>query len=74
LDKFKPAYKGQMELYLRWLEKYERKPGEGSPIGLILCASKSEEQIELLQLGKSGIRWQHTRPNSLPRPVAEKTA
>jgi len=56
LNKFKPAYKGQMELYLRWLEKYEQKPGEGSPIGLILCASKSEEQIELLQLGKSGIR------------------
>ena len=56
LDKFKPAYKGQMELYLRWLEKYEQQPGEGSPIGLILCASKSEEQIELLQLGKTGIR------------------
>src|SRR5215218_2129612 len=56
LDKFKPADKGQMELYLRWLEKYEQEPGEESPIGLILCASKSEEQIELLQLSKSGIR------------------
>jgi hypothetical protein len=56
LDKFKPADKGQMELYLRWLEKYEQEPGEESPIGLILCASKSEEQIELLQVSKSGIR------------------
>jgi predicted nuclease of restriction endonuclease-like (RecB) superfamily len=56
LDKFKPADKGQMELYLRWLEKYEQEAGEESPIGLILCASKSEEQIELLQLSKSGIR------------------
>jgi len=56
LEKFKPADKGQMELYLRWLEKYEQEPGEESPIGLILCASKSEEQIELLQLSKSGIR------------------
>ena len=56
LGKFKPEYKGQMELYLRWLEKYEQQPGEFPPLGLILCASKSEEQIELLQLGKSGIR------------------
>jgi len=45
-----------MELYLRWLEKYEQQPGEESPVGLILCAGKSEEQIELLQLSKSGIR------------------
>lgn len=48
LDKFKPADKGQMELYLRWLEKYEQEADEESPIGLILCAGKSEEQIELL--------------------------
>ena len=56
LDKFKPAYKGQMELYLRWLEKYEQHPDEESPIGLILCVGKSEEQIKLLQLDKGGIR------------------
>ena len=56
LGKFKPAYKGQMELYLRWLEKYEQHPDEESPIGLILCAGKSEEQIKLLQLDKGGIR------------------
>jgi hypothetical protein len=48
LDKFKPADKGQTKLYLRWLEKYEQEPGEETPIGLILCASKSEEQSELL--------------------------
>ncbi|MEW5799420.1 MAG: PDDEXK nuclease domain-containing protein [Bacteroidota bacterium] len=56
LDKFKPAYKGQMELYLRWLEQHEMQNGEELPIGLILCAGKSSEQIELLQLHKSGIR------------------
>jgi len=56
LGKFQAADKGQMELYLRWLEKYEQQRGEGSPIGLILCAGKSEEQIKLLQLDKSGIR------------------
>ena len=56
LGKFKAADKGQMELYLRWLEKYEMQPGEEPPIGLILCAGKAAEHIELLQLDKSGIR------------------
>ena len=56
LGKFKPAHKGQMELYLRWLEKYEKEPGEETPLGLILCAGKTSEQIELLQLNKSGIK------------------
>jgi predicted nuclease of restriction endonuclease-like (RecB) superfamily len=53
---FEAADKGQMELYLRWLEKHEQQPGEESPLGLILCADKSTEQVELLQLDKSGIR------------------
>ena len=56
LGKFKPEYKGQMELYLRWLDKHERAEGEEAPTGLILCSEKCEEQIELLELGKSGIR------------------
>ncbi len=56
LDRFKAQYKGQMELYLRYLEKYETEKGEDSPIGLILCAEGSKEQIELLQLEESGIR------------------
>ena len=54
--KFKAAYKGQMELYLRWLDKYERQPGEEAPLGLLLCSEGSEEQIELLQLNKAGIQ------------------
>ena len=52
---FQPEYKGQMELYLRWLDKYERQPNEESTIGLILCTGKNHECIELLELGKSGI-------------------
>jgi len=56
LGKFKAAHKGQMELYLRWLNKYEKETGEKTPIGLILCAGKASEQIELLQLNKSGIK------------------
>ena len=56
LGKFKAAHKGQMELYLRWLEKYEKESGEETPLGLILCAGKTSEQIELLQLDNSGIK------------------
>ena len=56
LDRFKAQFKGQMELYLRYLEKHETEKGEETPIGLILCSEGSKEQIELLQLEKSGIR------------------
>lgn len=52
---FKAAYKGQMELYLRWLDREEREPDELSPLGIILCTGKKSEQIELLELDKSGI-------------------
>ncbi|MNT46543.1 hypothetical protein D3C72_1831960 [compost metagenome] len=52
---FKPAYKGQMELYLRWLDRYEREEGEEAPLGIILCTGKKAGQIELLELDRSGI-------------------
>lgn len=55
IGKFKAEYKGQMELYLRWLEKHEKEDGENSPLGIILCSDKKSEQIELLELEKSGI-------------------
>lgn len=56
LGKFEAAHKGQMELYLRWLEKNEMIVGENPPIGLILCAAKNQEHIELLQLESSNIK------------------
>lgn len=56
LGKFEASHKGQMELYLRWLEKHEMVSGENPPIGLILCASKNKEHIELLQLEHSNIK------------------
>lgn len=52
---FRAEYKGQMELYLRWLAKHEQEPGENLPLGIILCTGKKQEQIELLELDKSGI-------------------
>lgn len=56
IGEFEASYKGQMELYLRYLEKNELVEGENSPIGLILCAGKNEEHIELMQLDKSNIK------------------
>ncbi|WP_291726006.1 PDDEXK nuclease domain-containing protein [Bernardetia sp.] len=56
LGDFEAGYKGQMELYLRYLEKYEKVEGENSPIGLILCSGKNEEHIELLDLERSNIK------------------
>jgi len=50
LGKFKPQYKGQMELYLKYLQKYEQQPHENSPIGLLLCSEGNTEHIELLLL------------------------
>lgn len=55
LGDFKAADKGQMELYLRWLAKYEQEPGEAAPLGIILCSGKKAEQIELLELDAAGI-------------------
>ena len=72
LDQFKAEYKGQMELYLRWLEKHEMQPGEETPIGLILCAGKSDEQVELLRLSESGIRVAAYLTALPPKAVLEK--
>lgn len=56
MGKFKPAYKGQMELYLRWLEKHEMQTGEKKPIGLLLCSEGNTEHIELLMLNEPDIK------------------
>ena len=69
---FEAADKGQMELYLRWLEKHEMQLGEERPIGLILCEDKGEEQVELLQLDRSGIRIASYLTDLPPRPLLQK--
>jgi predicted nuclease of restriction endonuclease-like (RecB) superfamily len=55
LGKFEARHKGQMELYLKWLNRYEKAAGENTPVGLILCAESSREQVELLEMSKDGI-------------------
>ena len=72
LDEFKPGDKGQMELYLRWLAKHETQPGEDTPIGLILCAGKKEETVELLEPGKDGIHVASYWTKLLPKAQLER--
>ncbi|XPM61508.1 MAG: PDDEXK nuclease domain-containing protein [Leptolyngbya sp. IPPAS B-1204] len=71
LGRFVPEYKGQMELYLRWLDRYERKTGENSPLGLILCSEKNQEQIELLQLDRGEIRVAEYLTELPPQPLLQ---
>ena len=72
IGKFKASYKGQMELYLRYLEKHETEEGEGTPIGLILCAEGNQEQIELLQLDKANIKVAEYITKYLPKKLLAK--
>lgn len=71
IGRFKAEYKGQMELYLKWLSKYEKEEGENEPLGIILCADKKEEQIELLELEKSGIHVAQYLTVLPPREILE---
>jgi len=72
VGKFIPQYKGQMELYLKWLDKYERQEGENAPIGIILCTKTSREQIELMELDKSGIAVAEYWTNLPPKALLEE--
>jgi predicted nuclease of restriction endonuclease-like (RecB) superfamily len=55
IGSFKAAYKSQMELYLAWLDEYEREKGEEAPIGIILCASANRKKVEMLKMDRAGI-------------------
>ena len=72
LGKFAPGDVGQMEFYLRWLKKHEMRPGEDEPLGLILCAEKSDERIELFELAKRGIRVGEYLTELPPKKILEE--
>jgi len=72
IGRLKASYKGQMELYLRLLEKHETEQGEELPIGLILCAEGNNEQIELLQLDKANIKVAEYITRYLPKKLLAK--
>jgi predicted nuclease of restriction endonuclease-like (RecB) superfamily len=71
LGKFAPGDVGQMEFYLRWLKKHEMRPGEEEPLGLILCAEKSDERVEVFELASRGIRVAEYLTELPPRAVLE---
>ncbi|HEV2613962.1 MAG TPA: PDDEXK nuclease domain-containing protein [Gammaproteobacteria bacterium] len=72
MSAFQPEHAGQMEWYLKWLDKHERNEGEEKPLGIIICAKKDQEDVELLELGKNGIHVAQFLTESLPREVFEK--
>lgn len=72
IGRFDARDKGQLELYLRWLDKHERQPGENPPLGLILCAEKNTEEIELLELHQGSIRVAEYLTELPPRDVLER--
>jgi predicted nuclease of restriction endonuclease-like (RecB) superfamily len=71
IGEFDAAYKGEMELYLRYVQKHETVEGENPPVGLILCAGKTEEHVELLELHKSNIRVAEYITALPPRRILE---
>jgi len=72
LGRFAPGDLGQMEFYLRWLKKHEMRPGEEEPLGLILCAEKSDERVEVFELESRGIRIAEYLTELPPRDVLTK--
>jgi predicted nuclease of restriction endonuclease-like (RecB) superfamily len=72
IGKFIPQYEGQMNFYLKWLNKYERREDENEPIGLILCTKASRKQIELMELDKSGIAVAEYWTNLPPKEEFER--
>lgn len=72
LEEFVAADKGQMELYLNWLKKHEQSADEAEPLGIILCAGKDAEHVELLELEKSGIHVASYLTKLLPKKQLER--
>lgn len=72
LGEFEPQYKGQVELYLKWLSKYEKQEFEEEPIAIILCASKDSEEIELLGLTEGNIRVSEYLASLPPKKLLEE--
>ncbi len=71
LDRFEPENKGQMEWYLRWLDKNERKPNEEKPLSIILCAGKDQEDVEYLELDQAGIHVSQYLTELPPKELLE---
>ncbi len=73
LGAFEAADKGQMELYLKWLKKHEQGENERDPLGIILCAGKRQQHVELLEVEKSGIHVASYLAKAVPKKVLERS-
>jgi predicted nuclease of restriction endonuclease-like (RecB) superfamily len=71
IGRFEPSHKGQMEWYLNWLDKNERKPGEEKPLGIILCSDKDQEDIEYLEFDNTGIHISQYLTELPPKEILE---
>ena len=71
MTSFQPEHAGQMEWYLKWLDKYERRLNEEKPLGIIICAGKDQEDIELLELDKNGIHVAEYLTSLPPKDLIE---
>lgn len=71
LGRFQAQDKGHMELYLGYLARHELRPGEAAPQGVILCAEKSREHVELLRLAGSPIHVSEYQTTLLPKAELE---
>jgi predicted nuclease of restriction endonuclease-like (RecB) superfamily len=69
---FQPEHAGQMEWYLKWLDKHEKRPGEEKPLGIIICSDKDQEDVELMELGKNGIHVTQYLTELPPKEILEK--
>ena len=74
LGDFKPEYKGQMELYLRWLAKHEQQSGEEPPLGLILCAGKKKSKSNYSNWANPASTSPNTSPPSHPANSSVKNS
>jgi predicted nuclease of restriction endonuclease-like (RecB) superfamily len=72
LTAFQPEHAGQMEWYLKWLDKYERREGEEKPLGIIICSDKDQEDIELMELGLNGIHVAQYLTELPPKKILEE--
>jgi hypothetical protein len=72
IGSFKAAYKSQMELYLAWLDEYERQEGESPPIGIILCATANRKKVEMLKMDRAGIAVAEYWTELPPKAVFEQ--
>jgi len=72
IGEFEPENKGQVELYLKWLSKYEKQKTEEEPIAIILCSGKDSEVIELMELNQENIHISEYWLELPPRKILEE--